>query len=203
MAQDRTRDCSVAAIHSSLMHMRRYLSRPPSACVPSLPGLPDNIDLTHAWACESIRLLAATGSQPSVKQVATELMLDHSTASRLLTQLAHRGLVIRSRDPADRRSTVVTLTDSGHRVAVTSETVRTHLMALVFAEWNDGELAGFAESLGRFSSTVGGYLSELINGGMPQVLAEAIRQATEELSAVPADSNTAPAVPARAVGWHS
>lgn len=178
---DATRDSSVAAIHSSLMHMRRYLSRPPSACLPPLPGLPDNVDVTHAWACETIRLLAAAGSAASVKQVANELMLDHSTASRLLTQLADRGLVTRERDPADRRSTVVTLTESGQRVAVTAEAIRTHLMAWVFAEWDDQELAGFAQSLGRFSNTIGGYLSELINGGMPQVLDEALRHAASEL----------------------
>lgn len=179
--QTATRDTSVAAIHSSLMHMRRYMSRPPSVCLPPLPGLPDNVDVTHAWACETIRLLVAAGSQASVKQVASELMLDHSTASRLLTQLADQGLVTRERDPADRRSTIVTLTDGGHRVAVTAEAVRTHLMAWVFAEWDDRELAGFAEALGRFSNTIAGYLGELINGGMPRVLDEALRHAAAEL----------------------
>lgn len=175
------RDESVAAIHVSLMRMRRYLSRPPHFCLPQLADLPAHIDVTHAWACETVRRLDADNEPATVKQVAGILMLDHSTASRLLTQLAEQGLATRERNPADHRSTIVKLTPIGERVSITAEAVRSHLMAWVFAEWEDQELAGFAALLGRFSETIGGYLSELISGGMPKVLGEALRQASAAL----------------------
>lgn len=49
----------------------------------------------------------------SVKELARELQLDYGTISPLVKRLATRGLVSRSRNPADERSTTVSLTEEG------------------------------------------------------------------------------------------
>lgn len=171
------RDTAVATIHAALMHMRRYMSRPPNATLPQLPGLPKVVDFAQVCACEAIHSLSETAGPVTVKDVACELTLDHSTASRLLTHMTGNGLAARSRDPKDRRRTTVNLTTDGERVAVAAEHFRNQFLSEILSSWTDAELDQFASLLDRFAGAVGDQLAELINGRVPAALAAAVSSA--------------------------
>lgn len=59
----------------------------------------------------------ANGRQRRVGDLAAELDVTQPTVSDALAVLANRGLVQRTTDPSDRRSTLVTLTESGRSTA--------------------------------------------------------------------------------------
>ena len=70
----------------------------------------------------SVLSLAASGMQPSQRELAEFLALDPSQIVALVDQLESRGAVLRSADPRDRRSNIITATDSGQ--ALYSEAAR-------------------------------------------------------------------------------
>ncbi|MFI7448952.1 MarR family winged helix-turn-helix transcriptional regulator [Nonomuraea sp. NPDC049714] len=75
---------------------------------------------------------------PSMKAMADRLFCNAPNLSFVTNQLVDRGYVERSVDPADRRSRVLTLTESGRRAR---ETVITATLALSpFARLSPGEL---------------------------------------------------------------
>ncbi|MHB8351077.1 MAG: MarR family winged helix-turn-helix transcriptional regulator [Thermoplasmata archaeon] len=63
------------------------------------------------------RALRLAGREPTrPKSIATALDISPASATELIDRLQRRGLVRRSADPLDRRSTVVTLTAAGTRM---------------------------------------------------------------------------------------
>jgi DNA-binding MarR family transcriptional regulator len=59
-------------------------------------------------------LLAVRGQdQPSIRMLAERLQIQHHSAVELVDRLVDRGLVLRSRAPADRRQVLVQLTPRG------------------------------------------------------------------------------------------
>jgi DNA-binding MarR family transcriptional regulator len=64
-------------------------------------------------------LLAIKGlpqdKQPSIKQIAEQLRLQHHSAVELVTRLVNRGLIRRTRSTQDRRSVLLSLTRSGEK----------------------------------------------------------------------------------------
>jgi DNA-binding MarR family transcriptional regulator len=59
---------------------------------------------------------APQGTQPNIKQIAEQLLLQHHSAVELTTRLEKRGLVQRQRSPQDRRSVLVSVTKAGDKV---------------------------------------------------------------------------------------
>lgn len=56
------------------------------------------------------------GTQPNIKQIAEQLLLQHHSAVELATRLEKRGLVQRQRSPQDRRSVLLAVTKEGDKV---------------------------------------------------------------------------------------
>lgn len=59
---------------------------------------------------------APQGTQPNIKQIAEQLLLQHHSAVELTSRLEKRGLVHRQRSPQDRRSVLVSVTKAGDKV---------------------------------------------------------------------------------------
>jgi DNA-binding MarR family transcriptional regulator len=55
------------------------------------------------------------GEQPSIKQIARQLLLQHHSAVELASRLEKRGLVHRRRSLADRRTVLLSLTRAGEK----------------------------------------------------------------------------------------
>jgi DNA-binding MarR family transcriptional regulator len=56
------------------------------------------------------------GKQPTVKQIAEQLQIQHHSAVELASRLARRGLLRRDRSPGDRRSVLLSITKPGEKL---------------------------------------------------------------------------------------
>ncbi len=81
----------------------------------------DAVTVERAWGPggrgAALTALAAFASGSPIDRLAWSLGLSHSRVVRVVDQLEADGLVTRTRGTADRRAVLVTLTDSGRRVA--------------------------------------------------------------------------------------
>jgi MarR family transcriptional regulator, 2-MHQ and catechol-resistance regulon repressor len=71
-----------------------------------------NLSSSAAYALELLVRMGAIG----VNELAIELYVERSTASRIVAGLDEKGYVIRSLDPSDRRSVRIEVTDLGYQV---------------------------------------------------------------------------------------
>jgi DNA-binding MarR family transcriptional regulator len=140
----------------ALLRMRHTVVRPEITSVP-IPALRRAVDLAKVMAClviADLQGLEDPGRPVTVKDVAAALELEHSTASRLLTETEAEGLVVRSTDPTDRRRTVAALTSTGQAVVEQSSAIRAWAIDTMLSEWSSQDLAAFTELVERFSATI-------------------------------------------------
>ena len=71
-----------------------------------------NLSSSAAYALEILVRMGAIG----VNELAAELYVERSTASRVVAGLEEKGLVVRSLHPADRRSVCIEVTELGSEV---------------------------------------------------------------------------------------
>jgi MarR family transcriptional regulator for hemolysin len=86
--------------------------------------------------------------------LAERVLADPPNVSRLVDALVARGLLCRSPDPADRRSSLLSLTSNGRDVAehLLGQTVRER--QLVFDGFHDEELDALAATLDRIDANL-------------------------------------------------
>jgi DNA-binding MarR family transcriptional regulator len=146
----------IARLDRALLRMRRTVVRPEVTSVP-IPALQRTVDLAKVMACMVIADLQdlQTPTRPvTVKDVAAALEVEHSSASRLLTEAEAEGLITRSTDPSDRRRTVVELTAAGQAVVEQSSAIRAWAIDAMLCQWSEPDLAAFTELVERFSATI-------------------------------------------------
>jgi DNA-binding MarR family transcriptional regulator len=73
-----------------------------------LPGFP--VSMSQAFTLHELD----QGAPLSQRELADRLALEKSTISRMVADLEQKGLVERERDPANRRTYRIRLTDKGH-----------------------------------------------------------------------------------------
>lgn len=78
----------------------------------TLPGHP--VSLSQAFALHELD--AGTETAISQRDLAERLGLEKSTVSRMVTDLEHKGMIQRERDPANRRLYRLRITDEGRTV---------------------------------------------------------------------------------------
>jgi DNA-binding MarR family transcriptional regulator len=88
--------------------------------------------------------------------VARDLAVDPSVASRQLAALEGAGFVARDPDPADRRAHRLTITDAGHRVLRESHRRMVAAFDEVLAGWDEGEVRALAAGLERLRDDFAG-----------------------------------------------
>lgn len=81
-------------------------------------------DLTYPQYLVLLALWEQDGQ--SVKELSRRLQLDYGTLSPLVKRLEAHGRVVRTRNPADERSTLVTLTPEGERLRSLAEEMWDH-----------------------------------------------------------------------------
>lgn len=143
------RDEAVARIDAALIDMRRFWTSPsrPQSLRQDVGG---GIELSTVLVVDAIRRRGGSGAEVSVSEVADQLDVAHSTASRLVERAVDVGVVRRLPHP-DRRRTALELTESGHRLVVVSARFRAAHVAAVVHDWSEEDLATFAGLLGRFA----------------------------------------------------
>lgn len=89
-----------------------------------------------------------------VSEVAEQLSVDLSVASRQVAALVLAGYVERGPDPDDRRATALTITPDGRRVLGDSHRRMVAVATRALAGWTDEELSGLAAALERLRADV-------------------------------------------------
>jgi DNA-binding MarR family transcriptional regulator len=93
--------------------------------------------------------LARTGPC-SAAELAVEIGLDRSGVTRRASQLEAAGLLRREPDPADRRATLLVLTQAGERTVAELRGRLAELIERSLADWPPAEARTFARGLARF-----------------------------------------------------
>jgi DNA-binding MarR family transcriptional regulator len=84
-----------------------------------------------------------------VSEVAEQLSVDLSVASRQVAALVLAGYVVREPDPDDRRATRLRPTEAGTRVLTDSHKRMVSTASSALCGWSEEEIAGLASQLER------------------------------------------------------
>jgi DNA-binding MarR family transcriptional regulator len=123
-------------LDESLLRLRRVFQRP-GYRKRLLEGLSSDIELA---TLRMLRAVQRSDRAPSVGGVADALMIDPSTASRVVDGAAEAELLDRRACTDDRRKARLHLTAQGQRVLEEVTARRRQLLAQVTADWNPDEL---------------------------------------------------------------
>jgi DNA-binding MarR family transcriptional regulator len=90
----------------------------------------------------TLRVVAnfSVDGKPSIKEVATRLGVEHSTASRSIDTAVRAGLLHKSACDRDQRRIRVGLTPSGDEVLAETSERRRALLGDIVADWPDGDV---------------------------------------------------------------
>ena len=91
----------------------------------------------------------------TVGQVARQLGLDHSGASRMVAAVEAAGFVERSRSASDGRRSVVRVTGTGRHLLETSRAWQQQMFDELTSGWSKRDRRQFARYLDRLASQVG------------------------------------------------
>jgi DNA-binding MarR family transcriptional regulator len=99
---------------------------------------------------------SAAGGAPSIRDVAEELALEQSSASRAVETVARRGLVAKAAADSDSRRTILSLTETGRRaLAVTTER-RLNVLVDATEGWAADDVTALADLLCRLVDALDG-----------------------------------------------
>ena len=101
----------------------------------------------------AMRVLEDLGPM-STNALAHALHLDASTVTRQIAPLERGGLIERSRDPADGRSSSITLTAEGRRCMADVKQERLRCIEALVSDWDGADQAGLADALARLNSSL-------------------------------------------------
>lgn len=94
----------------------------------TVPGHP--VSMSQAFALHELD----SGTPLSQRELAERLRLDKSSVSRMVAEMERKGLLVRERDPDNRRQFRLRLTDRGHAMHVRmAATVHAHYESWVAA----------------------------------------------------------------------
>lgn len=90
---------------------------------------------------------------------ATAFGLDPSTITRQVQALERAGMATRSTDDADRRASILALTDEGREVLDRTRAHRRQAFADALADWSEQDRAELARLLAKLNATVDDFLA--------------------------------------------
>jgi DNA-binding MarR family transcriptional regulator len=90
----------------------------------------------------------------SVRSLADDLHLDHSTVTRQVAALLDRDLAQRVADPEGGRATVLELTRHGRRQLSTERTSRAERVGITLRSWSDRDRNDLARLLVQLNSSI-------------------------------------------------
>lgn len=114
-----------------------------------LQGLDFEGGISSLRLMRSVERLSGNGPGPSIRQVATELGVEHSTASRSVDTLVRADLLSRSRCADDQRQARLQLTDRGRASLRATTRRRQEVLAALVREWDADDLHTLTHLLDR------------------------------------------------------
>jgi DNA-binding MarR family transcriptional regulator len=153
-----------ASIDASLIRMRRLwntATRQTPVDAPGAPGLAGSVELSTVLVTDAVHRLrapmgspAAEAAEVGVAEVASQLGVTPSTASRLVDRATASGAVTRTAGSLDARRAALHVTPDGERLLVEAAQFRQRYLRDVLDGWTDEEVVTFAALLDRFAQRV-------------------------------------------------
>ncbi|TRW46692.1 MarR family winged helix-turn-helix transcriptional regulator [Georgenia yuyongxinii] len=137
-------DGDLAVLDRALLQLRRFVTV-------VTPQVHDGDQVIESSTLLIVEVLTAAGGPLSVRELADELAVAHSTASRLVNRAAAAGAVTRTTSHQDARRRAVDLTRPGRELAARARRHRQAHLAAILADWTPTEAADLARTLGRFA----------------------------------------------------
>lgn len=113
----------------------------------------DTTDAEHgrdAWVTEAVHALHASGvGDVTVNDVAAELGIDQSGASRMLTHAASAGYLRITPSTADARRRTVAITPAGRELLKSAHAWQEQVFTQLTADWTPGERTEFHRGMVR------------------------------------------------------
>jgi DNA-binding MarR family transcriptional regulator len=115
-------------------------------------GLEDAGQVGHILILEAIDAAAGDGDGPAqIADVAAELGLDRSNASRMLAAAVAAGLVAKTISPDDARRTELAITPAGGDLLAAAHAWQEHTFQRLVADWPAADARRFATYLVRLA----------------------------------------------------
>lgn len=109
----------------------------------------------HVLVVDAVDALRRAGGEATIGQVAQQLGLDRSGASRMVAAAAEKGYLEQQRARSDARRSVVALTPAGHDLLDHSHQWQRAKFAELTADWSPSDRTTFARYLERLARDVG------------------------------------------------
>jgi DNA-binding MarR family transcriptional regulator len=148
MRTELTGQGDVAAGGPALFRLVRYWSRRWAADAALSSG-----DAAHVGRVLVLEAIAAAGDGPAaIGDVAAELGLDRSNASRMLADAVAAGLVTKTVSPQDARRTELGLTTAGRDLLAAARAWQQQAFTQLVADWPARDARRFARYLTRLAA---------------------------------------------------
>ncbi len=99
----------------------------------------------------SVERRALGGAAASISDVADDLAVEHSTASRTVSSVVAAGLLTKTPAADDQRRSLLVLTDVGRKTLAQVTARRRDMVTAVVADWPDGEVDTLVTLLDRLA----------------------------------------------------
>ncbi len=142
-------DAHASRLHAALRDLKRvyqFRDRDRICC--------HDISVTQCWALDAL----VRAGPLSLNELAAELYLDKSTASRVVNALERKGYVRRGRNPADGRAVSLEITPSGARLVALIEREMVAEEKRLLAEFEPEVRAAMIRLIGRLAEAASAYL---------------------------------------------
>ncbi|WP_236567275.1 MarR family winged helix-turn-helix transcriptional regulator [Nocardia sp. CY41] len=107
--------------------------------------------MQHIQVVEAVAAALRSDAEATVTDVAEQLGLDHSGASRMVRDAVAAGYLSRDASTHDRRRVVLQLTGSGQELLAASHDWQRQCFAQLTATWSEGDRHRFAVYLHRLA----------------------------------------------------
>ncbi|MGW3966917.1 MarR family winged helix-turn-helix transcriptional regulator [Amycolatopsis sp. NPDC005003] len=111
-----------------------------------------------SWTVPNLFVIQAvdgtTGEEVTVADVARQLGIDRSVASRMVAEAARDGFVVRSTSTRDARRAALTLTDAAKEFLEASQTHQRQAFEALVGHWAEEDRERFAGYLSRLADEV-------------------------------------------------
>jgi DNA-binding MarR family transcriptional regulator len=135
----------------ALFRLVRFWSRRWSAGA-AMHGTGDSGHVGRVLVLEAIDAASAGADAAAIADVAVELGLDRSNASRMLADAVEAGLVRKTISPQDARRTELALTPAGEALLDAARAWQRETFARLVADWPPADASRFAGYLVRLAS---------------------------------------------------
>lgn len=136
-------------IDAALIRMRRLLNSPQ-------PREGGDVELSAVLVVDTVARRAREGEPTRIVDIATELSVKPSTASRLTSSTEAAGYIEKSAGPDDSRSVLLHLTANGRRLNAIATQHRLDFLRNAVPGWDAETVVKFARLLDEFSRAASG-----------------------------------------------